>query len=598
MAAYADDDHVVSRSFLEDVGGNMRIEQVSVAQFEPAGAILAKGYTDTVHWLRLVVRAPSNGGNLVLRIRPNFLDEVTLYCADAVESSGWQTQVTGDRTPFLERELGSMSLGFEVTPSIPQSVYYLRLKTSSASLFNVQALEPRQARLKDTRLAMFQTLYLGLMLLPFFWAINDYVSNRQRVVAWFILNQAVHFFYNFSIMGSFAPLFPADSIGLLDKLTSFSVCLTTLCGAIFYRSLLSSFEPPRVALRALDALIVATGVNLVIMAAGHPRLALQLNAWVVTLIGIVTVVMAFSARQDAPPGRRFLRLLFSIQSAAMLIIQLSLIGWVDATEWSIYVMFLFGFIAAWLMFLLLHARSRHLLRVGEQAVLKLELTRQQLETEQHHRETQKRFTSMLSHELKTPLAIVRLTLDAMRAEGPRRRRMDRAIDDMASIIERCVLVDQIEQSQLPLQTGLCNVRELIVEAVAASTDPERLQIENSSALLTMSTDAKLLAIALGNLFDNALKYAVPAAHVVVSAEAIVMDARHGVRITVSNPIPQADSLELDKVFEKYYRAPSAQGKSGSGLGLYLVQAIAKDLDGRVTCQFIHDKVSFHLWLPL
>lgn len=598
MLVNAGDDHITSRAFLEDVGGNLGIEQVSVAQFQPADTILAKGYTDSVHWLRLVVRAPSSGGNLVLRIRPNFLDEVTLFSADPAQSSGWRTKVTGDRTPFLERDIGSVTLGFEITPSAPQSVYYLRLKTSSASLLNVQALEPRQARLRDTRLDLLQTLYLSLMLLPLIWAISDYVSNRQRVVAWFILNQAVHFFYYFSIMGSLAPLFPADAVGLLDKLSSFSVSLTTLCGAMFYRSLLSAFEPPRVALRSLDALIVVTGVNLVLMAAGHYQLALNLNAWVVILIGLVTLVLAFGARQDAPPGRRLLRLMFSIQSAAMLIVQLSLIGLAEATEWSLHVMFLFGFIAAWLMFLLLHARSRQLLRVGEQAVLKFELTRQQLETEQHHSETQRRFTSMLTHELKTPLSVVRLTLDAMRAEGPRRRRMDRAIEDMASIIERCVLVDQLEQGQLPCHTSLCNVSELIAEAVAASANPTRFQIANTHPLPKMTVDAQLLAIVLANLFDNALKYGVPAASVDVCAESTNREARPGVLITVSNLIAQTDLLDLDKVFEKYYRAPSGQGKSGSGLGLYLVQSIVNDLGGQVSCQRQLDRVSFQLWLPL
>lgn len=598
MLANAADDHITSRAFLEDAGGNLSIEQVSVAQFAPAGAILAKGYTDSVHWVRLVVRAPSHGGNLVLRVRPNFLDEVTLFSADPAQSSGWQTHTTGDRTAFLERELGSMSLGFEVTPSAPQSVYYLRLKTSSASILNVQALEPRQASLKDTRLALFQTLYLGLMLLPLFWAISDYVVSRQRVVAWFILNQAVHFFYNFSIMGSLAPLFPADSRGLLDQLTTFSVSLTTLCGAIFYRSLLSTFEPPRVALRALDALIVGTGVNLVLMAAGHSRLALNLNAWVVILIGVVTLVLAFSARKDAPPGRGFLHVMFGIQSAAMLIVQLSFVGWVQATEWTLNVMFLFGFIAAWLMFLLLYARSRQLLRVGEQAVFKLELTRQQLENEQHHRETQKRFTSMLSHELKTPLSVVRLTLDAMRAEGPRRRRMDRAIGDMGAIIERCVQVDQLEQGELPSHMDLCDVAALIKTVAAASTEVERIHIAPSLPLPALNTDPQLLAVVLANLFDNALKYSVPGAPVEVEAELAKADDRPGIRLTVSNPIGAAGPLDASVVFKKYYRAPGAQGKSGSGLGLYLVQGIVKDLKGHINYTGTDEKASFQLWLPL
>ena len=598
MVANAEDDHVISRAFLEDAPGELRIEQASVAHFEPVGLILSKGYTDSALWVRLEVRPRDDGGPLVLRIRPNFLDEVTLFSPDLAQAHGWKTQITGDRTPFVARELGSTTLGFEVTPSASQRVYYLRLKTSSAAIFNVQALDPRQAQLKDIQLSIFQTFYLGLMLLPLFWALDDYISSRQRVVAWFILNQSVHFFYNFAIIGVLAPLFPTDSLGLIDKLTSFSVCLTTLCGAIFYRFLLVTFSPPHFLLRLFDALVVAIGANLVMMVTGHVRLAMQLNASMVLLLALVTLAMALAARQDAAPNRRFLRIVFSVQALVIGTIQLSLLGWAEATEWSLYVMFVYGFIAAWLMFFLLHARSRKLLLDGKQAMLKLELARQQLQTADLHRETQKRFTSMLSHELKTPLSVVRLTLDAMQAEGPRRRRMDRAIGDMGAIIERCVQVDQLEQGGVARHISQCDVGGLLKTVAAASAETQRIHIADSPPLPTLNTDTQLLAVVLANLFDNALKYSAPGALVEVSTELAKADERTGICITVSNPIGPAGPIDPNNVFKKYYRAPGALGKSGSGLGLYLVQGITKDLDGRINFKGTDGRVSFQLWLPL
>ncbi|MFD2032135.1 7TM-DISM domain-containing protein [Ancylobacter dichloromethanicus] len=92
-------DHIVGRAVLEDPEGTLSIEDVTGRAFAPAGPILARGYTPSTHWLRLTVR-PGDGGPLVLRIRPTYLDRVELYEPDANAPGGWKRDVTGDRTPF------------------------------------------------------------------------------------------------------------------------------------------------------------------------------------------------------------------------------------------------------------------------------------------------------------------------------------------------------------------------------------------------------------------------------------------------------------------------------------------------------------------
>src|SRR5690349_2596001 len=63
------DDLVLARSVLEDAAGNLTIADVAGREFQPIGPTLSKGYSDSAYWLRLRVRAPANGNQVVLFIR-------------------------------------------------------------------------------------------------------------------------------------------------------------------------------------------------------------------------------------------------------------------------------------------------------------------------------------------------------------------------------------------------------------------------------------------------------------------------------------------------------------------------------------------------
>jgi signal transduction histidine kinase len=588
-------DFIISRAVLEDRTGTMSITEVVQAKFLPSDPILSKGYTDSAHWLRIVVRPCADGGELVLRIRPAVLDEIKLYEPDPAVPGGWKTRVTGDRTPYLARERASVVLGFAIKPVEPESVYYLRLKTTGSSILNVEALEPHQAQIKDMWLGMYQMGYLGLMLALLVWAINDYAASRQRVVAWFILHQLAHLIHNFTQMGWLAPLFASDPSCLVDKLTSIVVWANALVGVIFHRTLLRPFAPLRLAMRPFDVIILVILGALVIMAFGQTRLALHITALMITLCIPVAVVLVFSARREAAPGRRILRTVYSLLAVSMLISLLPILGWIKAIEWNLYTMSINGLIAASLMFVLLHLRSRQLLREGEQAVLKLALIRQQLDMERSQREMQNRFMSMLNHELKMPLSVIRMAL-GMETSDTVKKHAQQSVQDVDAIIERCLQADQLEQRQLVLGRQPCRVDEMLAELHADSATPQRLVLQ-FEALPAVATDPQLLRIALGNLIDNALKYAEPQSAVHINVSLFEHQGRQGILNSIVNASGTAGMPDPRRVFDKYYRGPGAQGKTGSGLGLYLVSGVTELLDGWIRYCPSENEVRFELWIP-
>ncbi|HEY8034115.1 MAG TPA: 7TM-DISM domain-containing protein [Methylobacter sp.] len=589
-------DCIVSRAVLEDRAGTLSIAEAAQAKFLPADAILSKGYTDSAHWLRIVVRPCADGGELVLRIRPAFLDEIKLYEPEPAVPGGWKTRVTGDRTPYLARERASVVLGFTIKPVKPESVYYLRLKTTSSSILNVEALEPHQAQIKDMRLGMYQTGYLGFMLSLLVWAINNYAYSRQRVVAWFILHQFAHLCHNFALMGWLAPLLESDHLGLADKLTSIIVWANALVATIFHRTLFTPFAPLRLAMRGFDAMILVILGALAIMAFGHTRLALHITALMITLCIPMAAVLAFSARQEAAPGRRILRTIYSLLAVSLFILHLPMLGWSKAIEWNLHSMSVNGLITACLMFALLHLRSRQLLRDGEQAVLELALIGQQLDMERAQREEQNRFMSMLNHELKMPLSVIRMTLGMKEVSATVKKHAQQSVQDVDAVIERCLQADRLEQQQLAPVRQSCRVDKMLGELCTASATPQRLVMQ-FEALPAVDTDPQLLRIALGNLIDNALKYAEPQSAVYINVSLFEHQGRQGILNSIANASGTAVMPDPQRVFDKYYRGPGAQGKTGSGLGLYLVRSVTELLDGWIRYCPFENEVRFELWIP-
>lgn len=221
-----------------------------------------------------------------------------------------------------------------------------------------------------------------------------------------------------------------------------------------------------------------------------------------------------------------------------------------------------------------------------------------LTIEIRRRDEQDRFMSMLSHELKTPLSVLRMALGL---EGPlsgrTRMHAQQSVQDMDAIIERCLQVGRLQHNRHVSGQQACCVDELLAELQTASTAPQRLRLE-VSALPVLHTDTLLLRMVLGNLIDNALKYAAPASQVQLSASSQPHKKQPGMLVTIRNQPGHAGWPDAQKVFQKYYRSPGAHSKTGSGLGLYLVRSAARRLGGWVRYVPDTNTVRFEFWLPL
>jgi hypothetical protein len=303
-------DLIISRAVLEDVTGALTISDVTGREFKPVGPTLYKGFTDSAYWLRLRVRAPAKGNEVVLFIRQPFLNEIRLYEADAGNPLGWKTRVTGNYYPYSKRDRARNSLGFVVNVATPEATYYLRLKTSTQSQLSVEAVAPDEAEHKDNQLDLLEVFFVTSMLLLLLWAIHSYLLDRLPVVGLFAVHQAVYTLYGIAITGYLAPFIPGGYPQLADWATAIPYCGVSFTTLLFCRELFKPYQPPPVLMRGLNLFLLAFPIELAAMALGYTPFAVIVNAVLIRVSWWYFVITTFTLRKEQSPSRRLLQLFF------------------------------------------------------------------------------------------------------------------------------------------------------------------------------------------------------------------------------------------------------------------------------------------------
>jgi signal transduction histidine kinase len=217
---------------------------------------------------------------------------------------------------------------------------------------------------------------------------------------------------------------------------------------------------------------------------------------------------------------------------------------------------------------------------------------------------------MLTHELKNPLATMRMAAGSLRRSlgkltteqstdsADRIDSMVQAINNMNTVIERCVQVDQLDQKGFSPKFEDIDISQVVHTVLANQPEVQRLVFDPPSSPLIFRTDPNLFAIILTNLLDNAVKYSEPESRIILELERIEALGVYPGRLTmrVSNTVSQYGIPDSASLFSRYYRGPYAHEKSGTGLGLYLVKSLCKILGGSI--RFEHNEGLVHFTVQL
>lgn len=580
----------------EDPSGDLTIEQVTSASlansFMPMGDTLARGYTESAFWLKVNVQPHEQ--RQYLRVRPPYLDRVTLYRQDPDNPTAWLASNNGDRVPMSQRQVWGLSLLFALPPALAEQTVYLRLQTQSSSLMNIDVLTLSEFQQQAFYTMLWQLLLIAVMLGILIWAALDYAVNRQRIVGVFLLVQVAQVGYVLAIGGYLPLLFTQTPVA--DQLTSVLVVLTVGITLMFHRLLLVEFKPNRWALGVLNLMIAASMISLVSIAMGNMQLGLPLASSIVLLLIPILLWLAFSAKRNQLPGLVALRVTYSALAAVLCFVMAPLFGiWVsfDLYVWATSMQ---GLLTGLIMAAFLFRRSIMIQRQSMNDQMQLVRVQEKLVSEQQRAADQRKFLDMLAHELKTPLGVIQLTLDSVQMSITQQKRLHRSLDTMAAVIDRCRLSLQLDEGRLTPNIEVVDIAATVHDLVLTSKEPDRIQYSQERSGQAR-TDRQLLLVILHNLIDNALKYSPPSSKVTVTIVESDRTGKHGLSVTVHNQLTRRLSVAPDKLFEKYFRGSNAIGQTGSGLGLHLSQRLAAIIDGHLWAEPDGDEIKLCLWIP-
>jgi len=204
-------------------------------------------------------------------------------------------------------------------------------------------------------------------------------------------------------------------------------------------------------------------------------------------------------------------------------------------------------------------------------------------------------SNAIAHDLRTPLSELRARLEELSVARPAPDEtfveIDAAIDDVDRVMGifnallRLAEIDSGSRRGGFVNVDLAALGAEVTEFYAPVAELKDIALGfDGPADLHVVGDPVLLAQALGNMVDNALKYAPVRGAIAISAQRLDADT---VQIVVADNGPGIPVHERARVIERFYRVDASRGTPGVGLGLSVVSAVARLHDGTLTLDDNH-----------
>ena len=199
-------------------------------------------------------------------------------------------------------------------------------------------------------------------------------------------------------------------------------------------------------------------------------------------------------------------------------------------------------------------------------------------------EKQRQFITDANHELKTPLTLILSNLDIVESELGKNEWLDDIRSEgerMGLLINQLVTLSRMDESTDSVMREEFNLSNAVADTVSEfeSFAEERSHTLTSSINPSVYYygDESLIRRLTAILLDNAIKYCDAGGNIQLT----LICRRHPV-LTVENTYQDVDKLELNRLFDRFYRADKARTFSGSfGIGLSIAQSIVKSHKGNI-----------------
>ncbi len=203
-------------------------------------------------------------------------------------------------------------------------------------------------------------------------------------------------------------------------------------------------------------------------------------------------------------------------------------------------------------------------------------------------EQQRRFTADASHELKTPLTVIKANSSLTLATKPDRagyheavEEIDRAANAMNHLVQDLLLLARADEAQAGRNREQVHVAELLrgIAERARRQGSAAIECEPCDEMATLSVNRDEMARVLSNLVENALRYTPPDGKITLSCKA----GSGSLNLSVADSGVGIPAEHLPHLCERFYRVDASRARieGGSGLGLAICKCLVEANDGRL-----------------
>lgn len=198
---------------------------------------------------------------------------------------------------------------------------------------------------------------------------------------------------------------------------------------------------------------------------------------------------------------------------------------------------------------------------------------------------QKQFITDANHELKTPLTLILANLDIAETELGKNEWLDDIRAEghrMAELVNQLVALSRMDEEGHKINISAVPFGELVLDTVSEfeilAKDRGKILTASVDKDITVLGDEALLYRLVGILLDNAIKYCDNGGEI-----SVMLHKGRRIVLSVENAYAAVEEIELDKLFDRFYRADKARRFTGGyGVGLSMAKAIAEKHKGEIS----------------
>lgn len=597
---------------LVDKSGTLTFSQMladSGSRFVPLPGFVNRGYLNGASWTRFSYTTPTDLlGRWYLRLVPAFLDDIRVFVQegpDPASAASYREYQLGDHYPAAGRPIPHLDLLAPLPSAAAPRMVYVRVKTTSTHNLQGWIASADDLLAWSGTYSLINGVIMGVLLVVTLANAFYAFLSRSSVFAWYSLFVLSNMLRQLGLDGALFVLLPSIAHHVNDWLVGGGVCMVLATFSLFAMSLFSTRKhQPRTHRYLQTNILIAVLTAVCIPLGWYGRMAPIMIVCLLLLSGMAPV-LAYAQVRRHEPGSGLIMFGFTAALLPAIPRFLSVLGLISST-WITTNSYIFGLLIQALIMTIamierLHITQEKLLAVTREAEARasklaearnrelsdkkreLELA---LEEKQRAYDQQSTFVNMISHEFRTPLAIVSGNLEIIEERGSAEGPLAGPLVKIGRAVKRIVEVYQIVLERSRLDAIMPRLDRQQVNPALVAEDallrigelwPDRSIRFTATAAPDIMIDRVMLGMALFNLLDNANKYT-PAGE---SIDLIIGSDNSGMFFEVRDTGPGFAHGEEERVFDKYHRGAASVGTVGAGIGLWLVREMVTAHGGSV-----------------